>query len=413
MQRQSVRNLPANKNPTGTRCITLEIPDDDDWERAIFSEAYRLGIWALWERDPTKSGAPVARRWREALQTWRHCDGTPSPVHIIEWEEELSLKCNIRWCNGELQVLDCDEWVPVMVCDDGPNPIPRGQPEAQPRPGPGTSKCFLVELQANSQWKAPFPVQDGDTVTVSNISGGWNDGTLDWFCAEGKYFSFGNCYGGQIYDGGDPATYLYHMELMLAVNGAFWSASAGPVVIPTSTGIQELIIRANDASLSDNSGSLTFQVCIENGSSAPTADWTHVFDFTVSEAGWVPVDTTPQDSAVYDAGQGWTENNIALGDGVYIRSPNMSNSGVIKSMSVEADGIFEGTNPHMKISTVAGVVFDAAGDHASPYPIDLSSNTDMWPWLNLLFDPYVGSGESWPHHFTKVTISGTGSDPFL
>jgi len=411
--------IPDDLNPVGRRCVKLLIPDDPQWIRMFWGYLWGLAKWYTYQRDGADSGKQIAAVWR---QIWfeahsafdlDECDAPPIETFIAEWEEEMSLKCNIRWCGTELQVLDCGEWVPVPICEDGANPVAPGQPEAQPRPASGQSKCFFVELEANSQWFFPFPLQDNDVVTISSMSGGWNDGTVNWYCPTGKYFSLGSCYGGQVYDGGDPATALYHMQLMLAVNGAYFDPLSGPITIPVSTGVQNAVIRANDASLGDNSGSISFEVCVQSGAAVPVSDWSHEFDFTVSQAGWVPEQTTPQDSAVYDAGQGWTENNIVLGDGIFLRSPNMSNTGYITFIMVEADATFEGTNPHMKIYTAAGFVFDAAGDHASPYPIDLTSNTDMWPVFALLFDPYVGSGESWPHHITKVTVSGVGTDPFI
>lgn len=67
------RPLPSNASPTGTRCITLTIPDDDEWERDIYSQAAELTKWYMWERDIGHNGKPIADIWRAALETWNRC----------------------------------------------------------------------------------------------------------------------------------------------------------------------------------------------------------------------------------------------------------------------------------------------------------------------------------------------------
>lgn len=301
MQRQSVRNLPTNKEPTGTRCITLEIPDDDEWEQQAFSELYRLGLWMLWERDLDKSGAPVARRWRRALDTWAHCDGTPTPIDGVEWDDDMAICESLRWHEGVLQGYCCGEWVDIPT--DGVAPIPGsgGQPGSGSRPGPGASTCFNVTLPATGRWLMPMGVQDGDIITITNRDGAWSDGDIFWQCSDGTPFVFGACIGSRVHELDDPDSILYHGQLAIQYGTLFFSGTDGPVTLSGLSGLQQLVLRPNFLPAANASGEVNLKICIENGDAPPVADWTYVMDFTLSDYDW----EADGFGANYEPGTGW------------------------------------------------------------------------------------------------------------
>ena len=72
------RSLPSTISPTGKRCITLEIPDDDDFERDLVGALAELTRWNSWDGDILHSGRVVAKQWLTALRTIRNC-GEPLP----------------------------------------------------------------------------------------------------------------------------------------------------------------------------------------------------------------------------------------------------------------------------------------------------------------------------------------------
>lgn len=59
--------LPAGDVPTGTRCVSLCIPDSDDAYRLLFGALYELTHWNNWDRDPEHKGTLWAQAWRSAL----------------------------------------------------------------------------------------------------------------------------------------------------------------------------------------------------------------------------------------------------------------------------------------------------------------------------------------------------------
>ncbi len=266
MQRQAVRRLPPNKHPIGTRCIQFDIPDDDEWERAAFSELSRLTQWFLWERNHGKDGKPVADQWLRAMNTWRHCnDGPNENEGGISLEDLLSQQIRISPDNSCIIQMWCidhwEDWYNPLTCVPGAasqNP-PGGSPDA------GTCKQYDALLQGSGKWILPINVSEGDTIEVLSANGGWTDGAgVEWWCPDGSQYLGGVCFtGGQAYDGADPCTSAFHMSIVFQVDGATFYPSTGTIVIPSGVTDAVVIFQANDSTLSDNSGSVNFsvQVC--------------------------------------------------------------------------------------------------------------------------------------------------------
>lgn len=78
--------LPDNL-PTATRCIQLEIPDDDEYTQLLVGALSWLAFWDAYDRDADKRGRDVAALWRNALDSLTFCDGS-QPEYIIETVEQ-------------------------------------------------------------------------------------------------------------------------------------------------------------------------------------------------------------------------------------------------------------------------------------------------------------------------------------
>jgi len=220
---------------------------------------------------------------------------------IAESDYEMALCEQLRFQDGKLQAMCCGEWTDIAGQGSGVISTPGVQPPGQDRPPAGESSCFNVTLNANQRWQLPFAVLPGDTVTITGLSGTWSDGGISpWYTPEGFTAVFGfSTGGGQGHSGGDPDSVAYHMELIAFTPSESFPVTDSPFVIAGS-GMQQLTLQANDATLSDNAGSIALNICVTNGGAAPVGTWCKFFDFTVSDYGF-----TPSGNVHWVLGQGW------------------------------------------------------------------------------------------------------------
>jgi len=62
---KNLRGLPTNPEPEGVRCISVPVPDDDQWIGAFYGQLQRLSLQSIWDRDEAHTAQIVARRWLE------------------------------------------------------------------------------------------------------------------------------------------------------------------------------------------------------------------------------------------------------------------------------------------------------------------------------------------------------------
>lgn len=173
---------------------------------------------------------------------------------------------------------------------------------------------YNVTLAANQRWLCPVPIASGYRVQIENAQGGWSDSntiTSQWFCPQGTFYSLGVC--GPTYaptQPTDPNQAAAHMRLVGVYNTTWIDAYNTTTVIPTGVVQTNLYLQANDGSLSDNNGSITFKVTVCNYS-----QFCHEFDFTASNGGWVADDPR---TAVWVVGQGWRLKPVSANWGAKI-----------------------------------------------------------------------------------------------
>lgn len=333
MQRQSVRDLPTNKNPTGTRCIQITIPDDDEWEQHLFSEAYRLALWMLWARDPTKSGAPVAKRWREALATWAHCDGSPTPMGV-DLGDDLKLRikpgsdCIIQ------RMCDCDDewsdWYDPNNCIDDAIDNRTGQQTGGGQPEPGDCVTYHATMPGNNMWLLPVSVNAGDTVTVSGATGAsYDGGPSTWNCASGETYFAGACVEGTGgLQGGDPLAVKHNRliaKLVSSLGTTYYDAYNQVITIPSGVVGGTLSFQTNDSVLGDNAGTIQFTAIYCANGTAPSdafhqcylsgkgvGDWTTPANLEGHNAGSYDSGTDTIVSTAIGGGNEWANAHLAL-----------------------------------------------------------------------------------------------------
>jgi hypothetical protein len=411
----SQRALPEHKTPPGTRCISLTIPDDDEWEQQLYSEANRLAVWHFWRFDEAHSGTIVARRWRKAFKTWRHCQKVIQISGGADGDENMIRQNPANPCELQTSINGTDwcTFADFSLCFANPNQPGDGAP--QPARG-GGQDCYFGQMSAINRYLVPVPVNTGDVLDLQDAIGAGNDGTLSpWFCPTGETYFAGACIvgtGGP--SGTDPLPSANHMRLIWKIGGSYYDAMGGPFTVPGGVVNIQPELQVNDSDITDNSGSYHFKVCVTNNA---LGAWSHTFDFTVDNGGFaaiVPVDTIPR--AVYVPGVGWQSNYVAPGDTNELRiiTPTLPSS-----TYQFASGQYTAT--HALNAGYFGTGTDTSADiqiHLSPLSSGTAVNTTgsapNFTGTRVRFDltEVTGLGVL-AFTLSKMTITGVGVNPFI
>lgn len=322
MQRQSVRDLPANKSPTGTRCIQITIPDDDEWERALWGEIWRLTRWNLWERNVGKDAKGVAALWLKAMWTWAHCNENPDNPGFAGADDgsDFMIRQNPdNPCLLESSVNGTDWCVFADLSKCTNFGVQPGTGNTPPAPGGGTQQT-CTKLNANGSIVLPTLVNAGDTVTLDGATGaGWDgvEGSLPlWRLPNGDHYLGGLDVGLPRLEPTDPLPTANHMKIIARVGSTpvFMELSVGvPATVPGGIANAQISIQVNDLDISNNQGSYDICVTVKNNQDA---SWLHVFDFRISpySSYLTPhLALSGQPRGIWVPGNGFTYN-MATGD---------------------------------------------------------------------------------------------------
>lgn len=192
----------------------------------------------------------------------------------------------------------------IQAIEDGTIP-PISQPGPTNRPDPDTCVTYHVALKANDKWMVPLGIQTGDTIHVTNPVGGWNDGTLAWYCGDGARYLFGSCSQQlHIHEGGDPDSNAWHMGIIGMADGFTFDPIADTFTFIRMPANGQVWLQANDDSLGDNSGTIEFDVTICAHANLAGC---YEFDFTTGEHHWAIYNypSTPTPYGTYVAGEGY------------------------------------------------------------------------------------------------------------
>lgn len=127
---------------------------------------------------------------------------------------------------------------------------------------PGQCREWDVVLRGSDRWLMPVAINTNDVVEVTGASGAWSDGTTAWNCVNGDSFVLGACTSvGAGTSGTDPLPVQNHMRLVQNMDGT-WFDGLGVHAVPSGVTDGQLWFQANDDSLSDNSGTVSFHVKI-------------------------------------------------------------------------------------------------------------------------------------------------------
>lgn len=223
--------------------------------------------------------------------------------------------CGVQWSedNGDnWETIDLSECINSIAngaigqaIDDGLLQRAGGQPSPSAPPDTGACVTHHVKLSGNDVWLCPSPVSSWDTITVTNGSGGWGDGIIvdAWACPDGTQYALGTCGSENDTVTEDPLNTAPHMCLIGKVVSTYFDAFRDGYTVPPGVVDQPFILQANDSLLSDNLGSIEFdvEVCSNN---APAG--CYEFDFTADDGGF---------SVYHYPGLGWGAGEYITDEG--------------------------------------------------------------------------------------------------
>lgn len=262
--RRDALPVPVNL-PTKTRCINVEIPDDNEYELQFYSVLRLLCKWNSYQQDGGHKAADVAYLWNKALKITR-CDETESFTgSFVEdcmgcgFQIDPDNNCILQiWCNGHWETF----W-DISGCISS----------ASEQPTNGTpleaDECreWDVSLRADQVWLLPVAVSPGYTLEISSASGAWADAgdfTL-WYCPSAENYALGICSGGVTVVGGDPLPAVGHMRLLATIDETFVDAYNQTITIQETVDDDvQVRFQANDSDLVGNQGTITFHVKVCN-----------------------------------------------------------------------------------------------------------------------------------------------------
>jgi len=255
--------LPEVVDPVDTLCVTVPVPNEPYHRAAFMGAMLSLARAFNWSNDESHTAIDVANVWDRIYQglSYVECGEPIYPVPIQESEYEMSVCEQLRFQNGRLQGLCCGEWTDIdgqqgSIPNAGTQPPPGGDVE------PGTCQQFNLAIQGNQRVLLPVQVDDGYIITISAAQGGWFDGNPlhAWQCPSGQTYALGACVSAGPTDAGSPIPALPTGRLIAEVGAATLDAYNTVIVVPNGTGPTDMFLQMNDATLTDNQGSITVTV---------------------------------------------------------------------------------------------------------------------------------------------------------
>jgi len=270
---ETYKAQPPKDMPSDTVCIVLQVPNSPQWLSALWWVLDQYNYWFNWEKTSDKRGVVVARRWRQMFWQARSenamgqdCEALIVKGLGIELGEDISMQIRISpddSCIIQMWCIDhWEDWYDPRLCivEASTQPPPGGELAS------GDCATYNVTLRGNEKYLLPVPVEAGYTIEISSASGGWWDGNVlhAWNCPNGQTYALGLCASTGASDAGSPIPSQPIGRLIAQIDTDYYDAYNQTIIVPTGVVSSDLYFQMNDASLSDNQGSVSFQVRVCN-----------------------------------------------------------------------------------------------------------------------------------------------------
>lgn len=413
--------IPVGEVPTGIRCLQVNIPDSDDAVRMFAGMLYELTHWTNFAREPSHKGTQWAQAWRDALLASVPFGACGSMA--IEFMQE---DCILNY-----REVGSSTWIPIydglhclesnaarqffdgimgdyidQLLQDGTLRGGSDQPGGTYPPIPGICKHYHVVLSGNGKWVLPFGLYYGDSIQVSNLKGAWSDGSPAWFCTDGSSFGLGICGpGGKTHEDGDVLNPgAYHMELVMQAGETWYPAPITAFVQTSGTTPLQVVFQANDGSLSDNTGSIEFDV---EACAMQEYAWCRTFDFTATDGDFVPPAGT---GGVWVDGLGWQASLQSNGYWNVVIAQGWASSNIVR---VVLEGTWLTTHKAAEVRIINGydTVLTYSGLLNRPFQFDTHAIniTSTGLAFYIMTDSGLGFADN---IITRITLYGNGTNPF-
>lgn len=329
--------------------------------------------------------------------------------------------CGIQWSlddGGTWETIDLSTCITGLSNDainqaiqDGLIATP-GQQPSEGTPEPGQCVTYRVSLTGNNVWYCPSPVNSSDTITITNARGGWWDGDpLDqWKCPDGNAYAFGQCIEATETHEGDPINTVPHMALIGRVVNTYFDAIRDGYTVPSGVVNQPLTMQANDSELSDNAGSIEFD--IEICASDLVFDWHYSWDLRIDVGGWTAGHGGWTEGVGFYAGQYGGNRYVDLSH-FYYRDVTIVRAQIAGTFEA---GHYSGND----------AFYFSGYNAASPIIIQKSTAQMSATWgFNVLGEWTISGVAPWTRVFVNndgnygnatiisIELWGTGDDPFI
>lgn len=294
--RDAVLPIPENINPPDTICLQIQVPNDTRHIAAFVGQVQYLTNWWAWDRDDAHSGKQLAAIWLAVLNGITTCAGEPiSKILGMEVEEMSVLRVD---CDCNVWVTCCDGTQKQILTGDQVKALIQSQPaQGAPQPAPGGGcVSYSGSITGNGRYLLPTLLNTGDTVTVTAQGASQGDGYSHWNCPDGSQFFLNACLPVSNTHPSDLLPTVPSGCLLINISGTYYHLN-GAFTVPAGVTNEQAFICLNYDPTVQAYGSITLsdvEVCNNT-----VATFTHNFDFTLSNYGWVPNDTFQGDPVLY------------------------------------------------------------------------------------------------------------------
>ena len=282
--------LPANVNPPDTVCVQLNVPNDPAYLAAFWGAILDTTVGFNWANDAAHTAKLAAQRMRQMYLT-AQLNNCPLPSASIApgffLEDCMNIKqdpanpCLLREVcpDGSLGCVIFD----ASLCK--PNLAPGG---GTTPPTSGICQAYDITFNTHVATLLPFVVNAGDTLQLTSATGAANDGSPNWYCPDGEYFSLGACLGGAHTVLGSPVPTKPYMSVIWQIAGVSYFASSTPFTVPGGVTNAPVYVTLNNASLTSVFGNERVQFTYCNNSAPPATPWCHHSNFSITPDSFTP-----------------------------------------------------------------------------------------------------------------------------
>jgi len=251
--------LPDVIDPPERICFQIQVPKNRFHLAAFRGALLNLASAVNWQDDPDHTAKEVAKVWDKIYTQVTACVECDTNTGI-SLEDFMSQQIRISpddSCIIQMWCIDhWEDWYDPRACIPGSIEQPTNGEALEP----GECREWDVSLRGSEKWLIPVGLSAGDVIETTGATGAWNDGTLGWNCVTGQVFFAGTCGISEAAEAGDPMQTVNHMRLIINIDGAWYDGVANTIAVPFGAADVMGYFQANDDSLEDNSGTVSFHV---------------------------------------------------------------------------------------------------------------------------------------------------------